>query len=218
MKSPGNKKDLNMENAVSNPKDYVVVTFHNNVDFGFTPEMGCMYDGRPIHGRNGLPGLEPGETKLLPYHVGRRLAINLAKRIFNTSAPATVDPAGIPTGVPIWNEKKLQDLADTFIKEEYSDAKPAQLSETDKLMAKVAELEKFVKDNVLSKPEAPVIPPVAAPEVVKAPEIPVAPTAPAAPSAPVVYQDKKEVIAELEKRGIKFDRRSKKADLEKLLA
>ncbi len=203
--------------VVSNPKDYVVVTFHNNVDFGFTPEMGCMYDGRPIHGRSGLPGLEPGETKLLPYHVGRRLAVNLAKRVFNTSPAATVDPAGIPTGVPIWDETALMKLADTFVKEEYTDAKPAAQSETEVLMAKVAALEELVKQK-LSSDNVPADS-VLAPEVVKAPDMSaVMPTTTAAKSATVVYQDKKEVITELEKRGIKFDKRSSKVDLEKLLA
>lgn len=215
---------------VSNPKDHVVVTFHNNVEFGFTPEMGCMYDGRAIHGRNGLPGLEPGESKLLPYHVGQRLAINLAKRILNTSPAATVDAQGVPTGVPIWSATKLQELASTFVQEEYTEAKPIAMTETDRLMAKVAELEAFMKANLTPKeapavaPEVPVAPVETAPETVKeegnvAPDsvIPVEKTENTA-TEPKVYLDKKEVIDELTKRGIKFNTRSTKADLEKLLA
>lgn len=197
---------------VSNPKDDVVVTFHNSTDFDFTPEMGCMYDGRPINGTGGTPGIKAGESKLLPYHIGRRLATNLAKRVFNTSPAATVDPAGIPTGVPVWNETQLQALADTYIKEEYADARPVTMTETDKLMAKVAELEKFVKENV----------PGAAKEAQTevASEAGPAAAAEKAPEAgePKTYQDKQEVIAELERRKIKFDRRASKAALEKLLA
>jgi len=196
---------------VKNPKDYVVVTFHNNTDFTFTPEMGCMYDGIAINGATGAPGIQHGESKLLPYHVGRRLAINLAKRIFNTSPAATVDPAGIPTGVPIWNESKLQELADTFIKEEYSEASSVAETETQKLMKKVAELEEFMKKNMASTAAAPAAPVAEVPKTT-------APEAVEMPPPNKVYVDKQEVMAELERRGIKHDKRSKKADLEKLLA
>ena len=40
-------------NVVSNPNDFKVVEFINSTDFNFTPEMGCMYDGRPIFGISG---------------------------------------------------------------------------------------------------------------------------------------------------------------------
>lgn len=208
--------------VVSNPKDYVVVTFHNKTDFGFTPEMGCMFDGQPINGSTGVPGIGPGESKLLPYHVGRRLSINLAKRVFNTSIAATVDPAGIPTGVPIWNEGQLMELADTFMKEEYADERPAHQTETDKLMQKVRELEQFMKDNLPSKtegaPEAKSEVPAVPVDAVVAPaqEAPVVPAAPAA-SAPV-FATKQDIITELEVRGVPHDKRSTKAELEKLLA
>lgn len=203
--------------VVSNPKDFVVVTFHNSTDFDFTPEMGCMYDGRPINGKSGNPGIAAGESKLLPYHVGKLLSVNLAKRVFNTSQPATVDPAGIPTGVPIWNATKLNDLASTFVKEEYSDDRPAALTETDKLMQKVADLEKFVRDNLNPKG---VETPAPAADVASAATEPAAPitTEPAAPAPAVAFKNKQEVITELEVRGIAHDKRQTKAELEKLLA
>lgn len=191
-----------MQNApVSNPKDDIVVSFHNNTEFGFTPDMGCMYDGRPINGATGAPGIDAGEKKMLPYHIGWRLARNLAKRVFNTSPAATVDPQGIPTGVAVWNPDKLEELAKTFIHEEYSDAKPVAQSETDKLMAKVAELEKFVNEKLNTKAEV-----TEQPKVVEE-----------ALSQPKVYLDKQEVIAELDKRGIKYDKRQNKDNLQKLL-
>lgn len=189
---------------VSNPNDFKVVSFHNKESFVFTPEMGCMYDGRPINGIHGSPGIDAGETITLPYHIGKLLAKNLAKRVFNTSPAATVDPAGIPTGVPVWNETKLQELADTYITELYSEAKPIAQSETDRLMAKVEEYKKMV-DTLLS-----VTPKIE--EKVETTEKVVA------TESPKVFADKQEVIAELEKRGIKFDRRANKANLEKLLA
>jgi len=214
---------------VSNPNDLKVVTFHNSTEFGFTAEMGCMFDGRAINGVSGN-GIEAGESKLLPYHVGHRLAVNLAKRVYNTSPAATVDAAGIPTGVPVWNATKLQELANTYITEEYSEDKPIAMSETDRLMAKVAELERFMKESLASQskdvPTAPVVESVATPtESIVAPNGNVAPedTNVAAEAKPEVvtnpkeYLDKKEVIDELTKRGVKFNTRSTKADLEKLL-
>jgi len=185
---------------VSNPKDFQVVSFHNKESFGFTPEMGCMYDGRPINGVHGSPGIDAGEVITLPYHIGHLLAKNLAKRVFNISPAATVDPAGIPTGVPIWNESKLQDLADTYITELYSEAKPIAVSETDKLMAKVEEYKTMV-DKLLNNTPTAVPNGVADPAVNK-----------------VIFADKQEVLAELEKRGIKHDKRQNKETLEKLLA
>lgn len=189
-----------MQNAqVSNPNDFKVVSFHNSTEFGFTPEMGCMYDGRPINGKNGSPGIDGGETVVLPYYIGHQLSINLAKRVLNTSPAASVDAAGVPTGVPIWSEVRLKELAATYLKELYVEAKPVAQSQTDLLMAKVEEYKSMV-DTLLSK-EGKV-------ETEKA-EI----------TSPEVkgFLDKKDVIEELTKREIKFDARKSKADLEKLL-
>lgn len=195
--------------VVSNPKDYLVVTFHNSTEFGFTPDMGCMFDGRAINGRGG-PGIQVGESKLLPYHIGHRLAINLAKRVLNTSPAATVDAQGIPTGVAVWSPEKLTELAQTFVTEEYSEEKPAAQSETDKLMAKVAELEKFMLEK-LGTPPTPTPTPIVETKVETI-------TPETLSSTPKVFLDKAEVIAELEKRGVVHDKRKNKADLEKLLA
>ncbi len=187
-----------MQNA-SNPNDHKVVSFHNSTTFGFTPEMGCMYDGRPINGKTGAPGIDASETVILPYHIGHQLAINLAKRVLNTSASATVDAAGVPTGVPIWSKERLELEKNKFLADLYTEEKPVMQSETDKLMAKVEEYKSMV-DKLLPKTEVEAV--VEKPTVVDA----------------KVYQDKQEVIAELEKRGIKFDRRQNKENLIKLLA
>lgn len=196
---------------VSNPNDFKVVTFHNKTDFDFTPEMGCMYDGRPIFGISGAPCIKAGESIVLPYHVGNLLARNLAKLAMTKQAP-TVDQAGIPTGVPLWGEEKLQALKNTFITDLYTEAKPTAMTETDKLMAKVEELKKFVETNVSPKVDEN----VGEGKV----EVTSAPTDTPTDAKPEVmtYSDKADVIAELTKRGIKFDARSSKANLEKLLA
>jgi hypothetical protein len=208
-----------MQNAaISNPNDYKVVSFHNSTEFGFTPEMGCMYDGRPINGKNGSPGIDAGETIILPYHIGHQLAINLAKRVLNTSPAATIDAAGIPTGVAIWSKDRLEEEKNKFIKDLYTEEKPIAQSETDLLMAKVEEYKKMV-DMLLEKlPDASKL--AAASELVVTPAAPANPdnVDPKAMADSKTYLDKKDVIEELTKRSIKFDARKSKADLEKLLA
>lgn len=196
-----------MNEQVQNPNDYKVVSFHNSTVFGFTSDMGCMYDGRAINGKNGLPGIEAGETIILPYHIGNRLAVNLAKRVLNTSPAATVDKAGIPTGEPIWSESRLQELAKSYITELYSEEKPLAQSETDKLMAKVEEYKALV-DKLLADKGADLPGEGKTAEEVKQETT---------TDGSKVFQDKQEVIAELEKRGIAHDKRKNKAELEKLL-
>jgi hypothetical protein len=178
---------------ISNPNDFKVVQFHNSTDFDFTPNMGCMYDGRPISGAKGDSGIAAGESVTLPYHIAHRLAVNLAKAVLTKNAGA--DVAGVPTGVPMWSEDKLEALKNGFLTDLYSETKPRALTETDVLMAKVEELNKFVRENVPAKATE------------------------AAPSeSSEGYKDKGEVIAELEKRNVPHDKRKNKAELEKLLA
>lgn len=182
-----------MELQVSNPNDFKVVDFHNPTDFTFTPEMGCMYDSRPIFGITGAPGINAGETLKLPYYIGQQLAINLAKVVLTREAP-TIDPAGIPTGVPLWDTARLEALKNSFLKELYQEEKPVAQSETDKLMAKVEEYKKMVDTLVANAPTQATVAPL------------------------TQFSDKQEVIAELEKRGIPHDKRKNKAELSKLLA
>lgn len=199
--------------VVSNPNDFKVVSFHNSEEFGFTPDLGCMYDGRPINGKNGSPGIDAGETVVLPYHVGHLLATNLAKRVLNTSPAANVDAAGIPTGVPIWSPVKLKELSDSYIKELYTEERATAPTETEMLMAKVEEYRKLVEEKLGPLPSN-------TPQEIVEAAVKAEPTEKVAPAETKVltFQDKQEVIAELEKRGIKFDRRANKVTLEKLLA
>lgn len=191
---------------VSNPKDFQVVSFHNSTDFGFTPDMGCMYDGRAINHPSGGPGIPAGQSMTLPYHIGHRLAVNLAKMVMVRGAATTpqLDAQGNPMIKSLWDDKGLETLKNTFITDLYSEEKPATESQTDILMAKVEALNKMVLDMQGSKQESPVKDEV----VVSSGET---------VTASGVYQDKAEVIAELTKRGVKFDARKNKAELEKLL-
>ena len=177
-----------MDKTVTNPNDFKVLELFNSTDFDFTPELGAMYDGRPLF-------VKSGERKQFPYHVGYRLAVNLAKVVLIKGAPVS-DPDKVdPVGKPLWGEEGVQKLADSFITELYMDEKPVVESETDKLMAKVDALEKLFKEKNETNP-------IEEGKVVSLGE----------------YLDKQEVIAELEKRGIKHDKRSTKETLEKLLA
>lgn len=184
-----------MNPQTQNPNDLKIVTFHNKESFGFTPAMGCMFNGQPINGITGAPGVNGGESLTVPYHVGKQLAINLAKVAILSTAPR-VDEAGKPQGVALWDDVKLRELADSYITEMYSEEAQKQLSEADKMMAKIEELKKFVTDNVPVKEDVPVV----------------------ETTTETSFQDKAEVVAELVKRGIKFDARSTKENLVKLLA
>lgn len=193
--------------------DYKVVSFHNAESFDFTHGMGCMYDGRPITGGEGAQGLAAGETKLLPYHVGKQLAKNLAKQSMLKNAGSAVqkDEHGNPMTKAIWDDAALERLANSYITEMYSEDKPAAKSQTDVLFERIAKLEALVAD----KADEP------APTVKEEPVVAAAPAAPtAAPVAETTvagFKDKQEVLAELEKRGIAHDKRASKEKLEELL-
>jgi len=208
---------------VSDPNDFKVVDFTNKTDFTFTPEMGCMFDGRPIFGITGAPGINGGESMKLPYHVGQRLAINLAKVAMTRQAPA-VDPAGIPTGVPLWDTVKLDSLKNSYLTDLYTQEKPIAQTETERLMKQVEELNKLVvgmADKIGQPAPAPVVVEPVATVVEPSVVVPVETTPPndvVPPVGPRVYQDKKEVIDELERRKISHDKRKSKEFLEKLLA
>lgn len=171
--------------------DFKVVTLKNVADFNFTPALGAMYDSRPIFGKQGA-FIAPGEELLVPYHVGYRLAVNLAKAIFIAAAPAPeYEKESDKTNKIVFNDEMLAAKVREILIGEYQEDKPIAESETDRLLRRFEELNKTVEGLKGQKQS----------EV-----------------SSVGYKDKKEVITELEKRGIKFNARQSKADLEKLLA
>lgn len=199
-----------MNPQVSNPNDHKVVSFHNSTDFGFTPAMGCMYDGRAINGKTGAPGIDAGETVVLPYHIAHRLATNLAKVALIRGVADTkpqVDAHGQPIVASLWDDVRLEQVKNSYLADLYTEDKPIAQSETDKLMEKVEEYKKMVDKLLISN----VKPGEQAPVTAVGSE-------PVLPSEQIAFQDKKEVIAELEKRGVPHDKRKSKAELEKLLA
>lgn len=196
----------------SDPNEFKIVEFFNSTNFDFTPELGAMYDGRPLQ-------VDSGKRKQFPYYVAHRLAANLAKAVLIKGAPLHDPNASNPVGTPLWADEKVKSIEASFLKELYQDEKPIAMTETDRLMQRVEELEKLYQKTEAERPlDAPrevvkTIQELVAPEsVVQAPKI-----APEAPTTPKTYLDKQEVIAELERRNIKFDRRSNKDNLMKLL-
>lgn len=207
---------------VSNPNDFKVVSFHNSTNFGFTPDMGCMYDGRQINGKTGAPGIDAGETVVLPYHIAHRLATNLAKVAMIRGVAETkqqLDVNGQPIVASLWDDVKLESLKNSYLTEMYSEEKPVAMSETDKLMAKVEEFRKLEAsiDAKMNQMKEIVSEPVAMTPATGSPVATTGQLVPSQESKPA-YQDKQDVIAELEKRGIKHDKRQNVENLKKLLA
>lgn len=200
--------------VVSNPKDFSVVEFFNSTNFDFTPELGCMYDSRPLF-------VGSGERKQFPYHIGQRLAMNLAKAVLIKGAPLHDPNARDPVGKPLWGEEGARQLANSFIRELYMEDRPVAQNETDRLMAKVEALERlFAEKQKVTPSDAPKEPVMTVEELMKK-DFSGKTAEPVNESVKVkakVYLDKAEVIAELIKRSVKFDARQNKANLEKLLA
>ena len=189
------------KNTETNANDFKVVEFFNSTSFDFTPELGAMYDSRPFF-------VKSGERKQYPYHVGHLLAKNLAKVVLTRKAPTNAPGTTDQNGTPLWNDESLESIKNSFLTELYIEEKAATMSETDKLMAKVAELERLFKDKAPVAVEKPIENRVVEPAIEEV----------VAEETPSVYLDKAEVIAELEARGIPHDKRSSKATLEALLA
>lgn len=209
--------DQTAEQNIAN--DYKVVSFRNSETFDFTPEMGCMYDGRSINGSSGRPGLMAGESKMLPYHVGMRLATNLAKQVLlrRAGSKPEVDALGNPMPTKsIWDDAALESLKLSFIEHLYSEDRPVKQTETDLLFARIEALEGMLRDKPKEVATEAVVSPEPVVETVE--ELNVLPVTPVVPENTVLeFKDKQEVLAELEKRGIPHDKRASKEKLEALL-
>jgi hypothetical protein len=197
-----------MSQKEHNPDDFKVVTFHNKTDFTFTPEMGCMYDGRPVSGRTGAPGIDGGESVVMSYHMGKRLAENLAKIVLlrGSSDTPTLDAQGNPMIKALWSPEKLSELAGTFITEMYSEQKQVAKTDTDRMFERLEEYKELTRRmEVAAAQLGAVSPQPNTEESITTPDV-------------TGYMDKAEIIEELKKRGIAFDARQKRDELAKLLA
>lgn len=233
------------QDSTYNPNDYKVVVFHNKTDFLFTPEMGSMYGGRPITGVTGQNGIAAGEKLTTPYHIGVQLAINLAKQalIKASVGKPLKDAEGNPLIQALWSEEQLENLKNSYYEELYNDAPPVRESESDRMLRQFEafKAELLAAVNAGKAPEAApetVIDTTAAETAPVAPAEPVQTPPPAAqlgdsivgkaeskidgntapdPVTKPVFLDKADVMAELTKRGIKFEPTDSREKLEKLI-
>lgn len=188
-----------MLDAQTAPKDesYVIVRITNRTDFDFTPAMGAMYGGVP------MPILA-GKSLLAPKPTALHLAKHLARQVFIRNAPIRDDKEtdGKGRDRALWTNDDIERTMAKFLTEEYEEEKKHKLSEVELLQAKIDALNKQFPQET---------PP--APKVEE--NAPVEPPKP--DDNPSGYKDKQMVIAELDKRGIKHDKRMSKENLEKLL-
>ena len=164
-----------------------VVRLTNKTDFDFTPEMGARFGGIPYF-------IPAGKSMLAPKPVAKLLAKHLARQTFLKRAPvrdeSEVDGKG--SSRALWTEEQALRVAEMFISDEYAEEREAPRTESEIMAAKIASLnQEFPEDTSLSTP--------------------------ANPETPVVYADKQEVILALTEKGIRFDARMNKANLEELL-
>lgn len=197
-----------MENPIiKDPHSAEILEFYNSTDFDFTPELGAMFDGVGYQ-------VDSGMKRQFPYHIAMRLAENLAKAVLIKGAPLHDPNANNPTGKALWGEEGMKKLAAGFITTLYSEAAPIQQTELQRLHAKVAELDRLMQEKRKDVPVDTLKGEVkSVSQLVN--DVPVEPIK--TTETPKVYLDKQEVITELEKRGIKFDRRQNKENLMKLL-
>lgn len=179
-----------------NPDEYKVVRITNRTDFDFTPEMGARYAGVPYM-------IPAGKSLLMPKPAAKLLAKHLARQVYLRNAPIrdASQTDGKGSDRPLWTEESCLKFAEQFLSDEYEEEKKAPQTEAEIIKAKIEELNKLTGSTVTFTPTA-----VTSTEV-EADPVTATPT----------YMDKAQVIAELEKRGIKFDARQNKASLEKLL-
>lgn len=169
-------------------EEYKIVRITNRTDFDFTPEMGARFGG--------VPYLIPaGKSMLVPKPVGKLLAKHLARQVFIKNAPIRDEKEtdGRGRDRALWTEEQVVETANRFISEEYEQEKPVALDEAAIMAKKIAALNSDFPIGGGSMNAASTDAPVSG------------------------YQDKAQVIAELEKRGIAHDKRQGKDKLEALL-
>jgi len=185
-----------------NPNEYKIVRISNIADFDFTGELGARYGGTDFV-------ILAGKSLLVPLTVGDHLATHLARQILLKKAPIrdAKETDGKGSDRPLWDDQVLADLKAKIMTEVYTEDKPAPVTETERMVQKVKDLnrveEEVEKENEGGNVDASSIVPAGDDEG-GADEI-------------IAYKDKGEVINELQKRGITFDARATKSNLEKLL-
>lgn len=137
--------------------------------------------------------IQAGKSMLAPKPVAKLLAKHLARQVFLRQAPIRDEREtdGKGSTRALWTEEQALRLADTFLSDEYAEERAPVLTEAEIMDNKIKMLNETFpqeEDTATTKAE-------------------VAPT----------YVDKQDVIKALTEKGIRFDARMTKANLEKLL-
>jgi hypothetical protein len=170
-----------MNPTKTNPNEYRVVTFKNITSADFTPALGAMFNSKHFL-------IKAGESMNLPFDVGHRLAINLAKAIIIGAAPAPKYGEGNDTQASsLIKEGDIEKLVEQILVKEYQEEASAVMTAEEKLSARIDELNKKLESVVDTK------------------------------IGTEGYSDKKEVIEALKAKGVTYNPRKSKEELEALL-
>lgn len=172
-----------------------IVRVTNPFDFDFT------------HAWGGVPYTLPmGKPLLFPFPLADHLATHLARQALIRQSPMrdASETDGKGSDRPLWSDERIEKIKKDIMVEEYREEAPVVKTEAELLRQKIDDLNAQFAEFKESLGDD------AAPVIVNDPIVPV-----------VVdssdYKDKSEVIAELNKRGIRYDARGSKTTLEKLL-
>lgn len=187
-----------LNQVVIQDQSHKIVRFTNVSNFDFTPEMGAMFGGVPYF-------VPAGKSLLMPKPIGDHLAVHLARQILIRKAPIRdgSETDGKGSDRPLWDDQVIQQMIGKIVTDQYEEEKPAVVSEAERMASKVRDL-----NTVFPAWEIITAGVVTTPGVVMTTTVGDTTTG---------YQDKAEVIAELQKRNVKFDARKGKASLEELL-
>jgi len=130
-----------------------------------------------------------GKSLLMPKPAAKLLAKHLARQVYIKKAPVygPSEVDGKGSDRPLWTEENCMKLADSFLSEEYEEEKKLPKTEAEIVKQKIEESNELLPETTSTE------------------------------TTPGSYMDKAQVIAELQKREIKFDARMNKTALERLL-
>lgn len=195
-----------------NPNDYRIVRITNISNFDFIPEMGARFGGRDFP-------LRAGESRLYPFPLGDHLATHLARQIVIKGAPVRTEAEldGKGSTHPLWDDAHLDTLKKQILTDVYEESKLPEVSEADRMVAKVEQLN--------SDPEIAALLPSEQPNLTDSPDgaldasaVGIQTSGSQQGPSTLTYKDKADVIAELQKRNVTFNPRSSKVTLEGLLS
>lgn len=175
------------------------------------------FDFEYTHAWGGVPYTLPvGKPLLLPYPLADHLATHLARQAIIRKAPKrdASETDGKGSSEALWTDDSIEALKKTIMVDEYQETQAPVKTEAEILRDKIDELNRAFNEF---KEERDGNAPITPAEISGDSEpVVVAPSEDAIPNTGT-YLDKAEVIAELDKRGVKYDARASKANLEALL-